>query len=236
MLLNIANLIVSIDKPSLMTRQRSKKYLCNNNNCEPDIVIPVDNRPYPDYADTEDVKLTVDHMREGFKFYTALIDKYNGTMLHSSAVVVDNKAYLFSAVSGTGKSTHTEKWLELFGDQAYILNDDKPAIRIIGGCTYAYGTPWSGKHDISENKAIKIQGICFLSRDNYDWIKPMDKTVAALRIYHGGFRRISEQLVVKQLEVVDQIVSIVPIYEMGCTPTINAAKIAYEAMSKGVND
>ena len=49
-------------------------------------------------------------------------------MLHSSAVVADGKAYLFTADSGTGKSTHTQLWPRMFGDRAYILNDDKPAL------------------------------------------------------------------------------------------------------------
>ena len=51
--------------------------------------------------------------------------------------MVDDYAYVFSADSGTGKSTHTQLWLEHFGDRAYILNDDKPAIRLIDGKVYA---------------------------------------------------------------------------------------------------
>ena len=52
--------------------------------------------------------------------------KYGGIMIHSSAVEVDGKAYLFSAPCGTGKSTHTKQWQKYFGaDQAIIINDDK---------------------------------------------------------------------------------------------------------------
>lgn len=51
--------------------------------------------------------------------------KYGGIMIHSSAVEVDGKAYLFSAPCGTGKSTHTKQWQKYFGaDQAIIINDD----------------------------------------------------------------------------------------------------------------
>ena len=232
MKLTIANLIVLLDNPSLKTKERGKKYIIEENR-SPDILIPHDDRPYPDYANTDELKLTVDYMREGFKFYSALIQNFNGTMLHSSAVVVNERAYLFSAPCGTGKSTHTSKWIELFGKDAYILNDDKPAIRIFDDGIYACGTPWSGKNDISENKIVKIQGICFLNRDKENWIKPIDKKESALRIYHGGFRRISSDLLSKQLEIINKIVEKVPVYEMGCTPTIEAAQMAYDAMSKG---
>ena len=48
--------------------------------------------------------------------------------LHASAVVYEDAAYLFSAPSGTGKSTHTALWRELFPG-SYILNDDKPVLQ-----------------------------------------------------------------------------------------------------------
>ena len=90
---------------------------------------------------------------------------YNGCVLHSSSVVIDNEAYLFSAPSGTGKSTHASLWVKYLTEkEPYILNDDNPAIRIINGNIYAYGTPFSGKHDISVNQKAKLQGICFLKQ------------------------------------------------------------------------
>ena len=84
-----------------------------------------------------------EYMCTGSMFYSQLL-RHNGIMLHSSCVVVDDGAYLFTARSGTGKSTHTNLWLEKFGDRAYILNDDKPALRLENGTWFAYGTPWSG--------------------------------------------------------------------------------------------
>ena len=50
-------------------------------------------------------------------------------MLHGSAIAVDGKGYLFTAKSGTGKSTHTRLWREAFGSRAVMINDDKPFLR-----------------------------------------------------------------------------------------------------------
>lgn len=80
------------------------------------------------------------YMLTGSDFYTQLL-KFRGILLHSSCVVVDGAAYAFSADSGTGKSTHTALWLKHFGNRAYMLNDDKPAIRLVGDRVYACGTP-----------------------------------------------------------------------------------------------
>ncbi len=144
---NIADLNVTIDSFGT-TEERAEKY-----RCEPfertDIEVvsrwEITKAKHPDVSD--DVG---EHMSTANSFYTKLLD-FDGIRLHSSAVVVDGRAYLFSATSGTGKSTHTGLWLELFGDKAYIINDDKPAVRLRDGVWYAYGTPWSGKHDNSVN-------------------------------------------------------------------------------------
>ena len=80
---------------------------------------------------------TCEYMTTGSSFYRQLLD-FNGMLLHASAVMVDGKAYLFTAPSGTGKSTHTRLWLQQFGERAAILNDDKPALRFENGKWYAF--------------------------------------------------------------------------------------------------
>ena len=80
----------------------------------------------------------VAEVESGYQFYLQLIN-YDGFYLHSSAVVKDGRAYLFSGPCGVGKSTHTRLWQECFGEEAYVINDDKPALRRIDGKWYVYG-------------------------------------------------------------------------------------------------
>ena len=68
-------------------------------------------------------------------------------MTHGSTVAVDGKAYLFTARCGTGKSTHTRLWRQVFGDRARMVNDDKPFLKLTEEGVLACGSPWSGKHD-----------------------------------------------------------------------------------------
>ena len=118
----------------------------------------------------------IEYMYTGSMFYRTLI-AHDGFLLHSSAVVLNDKAYLFSAPSGTGKSTHTSLWLKEFPG-AEILNDDKPAIRILKDGIYVYGTPWSGKTDLNLNRKIPLQGIAFLERGEANTIAPMNSMKA----------------------------------------------------------
>lgn len=175
---------------------------------------------------------TLEIVLTGSVFYKHLLD-FNGFMLHSSCVVVDNKAYLFSANSGTGKSTHTSQWLKLFGDKAYILNDDKPAIMFIDGKVYACGTPWSGKSDLNVNEMIPIQGICELERSENNFIEPMiDAAEKIFKIMNQTQRSTEQDHMEKVLKYVEMLVTKVPIYRFGCNISTDAAQLAYDTMSK----
>ncbi len=165
-------------------------------------------------------------------FYTGLLH-YGGFMLHSSSVYMDGKAYLFSAASGTGKSTHTGLWQKVYGkDRAQILNDDKPAIRIGENGIFACGTPWSGKTDLNINVVAPIGGICFLERSEENWIKRVDGGSAILKLMNQTIRPTDANDMNKLLTHVDRVLTEVPVYMMGCNISDDAAILAFETMSK----
>lgn len=180
---------------------------------------------YP-YLSDEDCE----YAATGASFYRHLLS-FHGFMLHSSAIVVDGRAYLFTANSGTGKSTHTRLWLELFGDRAYILNDDKPALRLEDGVWYAYGTPWSGKHDISVNTRVPVAGIACLERGEQNTIEPFGGQDAVLAILRQSNRPKAPEYRIKLLELLDKLITTVPIWKLRCNMEPEAAIVSYEAMS-----
>ena len=172
-----------------------------------------------------------EYIFSGSSFYRQLLEK-DGLMLHSSAVVVDGRAYLFSADPGTGKSTHTKLWLQMFGDRAYILNDDKPALRLENGAWYAYGTPWSGKYDISANARVPVAGIAMLERDTVNSIAPFSGMDAVSAIFGQVNRPAGMEYRVKLLELLDKLFAGVPVWKLKCNMEMDAARVSYEAMSK----
>ncbi len=172
-----------------------------------------------------------EYMATGMLFARNLL-KYQGTYLHASGVILDGKAYLFSANSGTGKSTHTEKWCRLFG--ATYLNDDKPALRLIDGTWMAYGTPWSGKHDLSSPVGVPLGGIAFLERGDENRICPMEVDRAVPRLLHQSLWRLPQhQQMETQLALVDKLVRLVPIWELTCRNEDAAAQLSCSVMTKG---
>lgn len=232
---DIAGLRVEIKNEKGRTEKQAIPYLSQNQSGENiDIVIDVDEKRVLS-AMEEHPELVQDdweYMLTGSDFYTELI-KYNGILLHSSCVVVDDKAYAFSADSGTGKSTHTELWLKHFGDRAYILNDDKPAIRLIDGRVYACGTPWSGKYDYSVPKNVELAGICFLERSEENWIRKADTGRAVFNIFSQTVRKLNRDKMDNLFDVLEELFAKVPLFEMGCNISDDAVVMSYNAMSTG---
>ena len=181
------------------------------------------------YVSEKSDPAVLEYIISGRRFYKALVD-FNGFMLHASAVVYNGKAYLFSADSGVGKSTHTALWKNCF-EGAYTLNDDKPAIRVFGDDFYVYGTPWNGKSTESVNQRVPLGGICFLYRNSKNVIRKLSTSEALRRLIrqtaHQRFKRdVLETIVL----IWKRLLVKYPGYELGCLPNEEAAGLAYQTM------
>lgn len=179
--------------------------------------------------DLEDLN-TAEYVGTGVYFAYALL-QHQGIYLHSSAVTLDGKAYLFTAHSGTGKSTHTEKWCRLFG--AEYLNDDKPALRLTQDGWVAYGTPWSGKNNLSRPAGVPLGGIAFLKRGETNQIHPMDIARAVPELMVQTLWKLSREQMQVQLELLDNLLRTVPTWELFCRNDDEAALLSRKVMTQG---
>ena len=171
---------------------------------------------------------------EELAVYRKIAEKmpYYGTILfHGSVVAVDGAAYLFTAASGTGKSTHAALWRKLFGERAVMVNDDKPLLNI-GDVVTAYGTPYDGKHKLSNRIAVPLKAICILTRAPENTIVPVTKSEAYTMLLQQVYRPNDVFALQKTLELVDIMADKVGLYKLGCNMDIEAAKVAYDGMNK----
>ena len=155
----------------------------------------------------------------------------NILLFHGSVVAVDNTAYLFTAKSGTGKSTHTRLWREMFGDRAVMVNDDKPFLQLTDTGVIAWGSPWNGKHRLGSNIGVPLKSICFLERSAKNWVKPITPAEALAMLFQQSQRPQNPANMPKYMELIDKLASRVEFYRMGCNMDPEAAHISYEAMS-----
>ena len=150
-------------------------------------------------------------------------------LFHGSCIAVDGKGYLFTAKSGTGKSTHTGLWQKLLGDRAVMVNDDKPLIRVEKTVT-VFGTPWDGKHRRSTNISVPLKGLCILERAEENQIQRISKEEAFPMLVQQAYRPADPVAMAKTMELIDWLGQSVGLYRMGCNMDISAARMAYEEM------
>ena len=156
--------------------------------------------------------------------------EYDTVLFHGSVIAVDGIGYLFTAKSGTGKSTHTRLWREYFGNRAVMVNDDKPLLKITDSEVVAYGTPYNGKHRLGTNTSVPLKAICILTRSADNHIEPITREQAYTMLLQQVYRPANMLKMTKTLEFVDRLADSVKLYKLGCNMDRSAAKIAYEGM------
>ena len=159
-----------------------------------------------------------------------LLSFRQGIIFHSSAIAVDGKAYLFTAPSGTGKSTHARLWREMLGNRAVMINDDKPIIRFTDGDFYVYGTPWNGKHRLDTNTRAKIAAICEIRRGDENKIRRLSPEEMLMVVFNQTIRPTEAEKMDNLLTILDKLLTTVPLYRLECDVSRQAAETSYKAM------
>lgn len=180
----------------------------------------------PDYSDKYLERISIYR-----KIADGLLD-FDTLLVHGSAVAVDGKCYIFTAKSGTGKSTHTRLWREYFGDRAVMVNDDKPLLKVTDGGVVVYGTPWNGKHKLGSNISVPLQAVCKLERDSTNHIERMDKKDAWQALFQQAYRSPLDVKILRSFHILDIITSSVGLYSLGCNMDPSAAEVSYLGMKK----
>lgn len=228
---DIAKLKVQFDARGSLLYDRSRAYLCAPTDA-PDMVLdlPEDffQKKHAQYP-----QLTLDECRyvwTGESFYARLL-RFSGLLMHASCVEKDGYAYLFSAKSGTGKSTHTALWLQAYKNTR-IINDDKPALRKIDGRFCACGTPFSGKYDISENVQIPVRALVFLQRGAENKIEPIPPEKAIPLFLSQTLRPPMADVMAIMLDTLGELLETVPAFQLTCNMDISAAHTAFDGIEK----
>lgn len=165
-----------------------------------------------------------------FAFATA---RKNTLLMHASVTMKDNKGYVFLGKSGTGKSTHSQLWINNI-DGCSLLNDDNPVMRVMeNGEVRIFGSPWSGKTPCYHNVDVPVGAIVNLHQAKKNVIRKLSlvEAYAAMYVSFSGYRFIKEMA--DGLHVTNEkIVCAVPCYGLDCLPNAEAAWLCYKTVSQ----
>ena len=162
-------------------------------------------------------------------FAEYLLD-FDTLLVHGSAVAADGEGFLFTAHSGTGKSTHTRLWRQVLGERAVIVNDDKPFLQLTGEGVILHGSPWSGKHGLDCNLSVPLRAICILERGKENRIEKVCPEDVLPMLRKQAYQPMAAQKETAFAGLVERLSQSVSLWKMACTKDPEAAVMAHEAM------
>lgn len=161
--------------------------------------------------------------------YFYFLQSKGKVVVHSASIIYNNKAWLFSAMSGTGKSTHVNMWREA-GYEFEDLNGDNAVCYIDkNGIPVASSIPWSGTSRIYCNKCVPLGGVVFINRGDNNGIETINKKEGIINLTARCFSpNWNRQLLAKTLEVTKVIGEKCSFSKLYCKPDIDAARVSKE--------
>lgn len=170
------------------------------------------------------------------KYY---IDKiavdYDAFPFHASAISYKGDGYVFTALSGVGKSTHVKIWKETFGKDVIIINDDRPYLKVVGNRVYIYSHPQSGKHNLYNNTKCEVKIIGKIIRDDRNFIKRIPKSEMFPFLVQQTFTMDKPEITLKIVSLLKKVLNCTQFYEIHCNMDSDSANLIYNQIVKDMN-
>lgn len=171
---------------------------------------------------------------ESLCIYRAIAEQlphFDRFVFHGAAIEYMGSAYLFTAPSGTGKTTHINLWHKYLGDEVKIINGDKPIIKIDDTIT-VYGTPWAGKEGYQRNTKAPIRAICILKQSKTNSIKKLGPGDAINHLMRQVYMPQNPVSLSKTLGLLGVMIEKLPVYELDCDISKEAFLTSFNEMTK----
>ena len=159
------------------------------------------------------------------------LPKFDRFVFHGVAVKVDGKGFVFSAPSGTGKSTHVMLLKKYFGDNVTIINGDKPILQVTDEGSIICPCPWAGKEGWQTKEEAPLSGIFLIKRANVSSIKKISPAEYLEELVLQAYLPENSEMFLKTLELMDKATKNVPFYLLECDISKSAAEASFEVMS-----
>lgn len=151
---------------------------------------------------------------EGLLVYRLIAEKllrYDTFLMHGAVIAYENVSYLFTGPSGTGKTTHIQKWLT-DANNSFIVNGDKPLVIVGQNCAFACGTPWCGKEHLGTNTIVKLRSIVFMERSSENYIEAVPFRSIFPKLLEQTYMPADADKMKKTLELLMKLKSFVTFY------------------------
>lgn len=152
-----------------------------------------------------------------------------GLVLHCAYLEYQGGAILFSAPSGTGKSTQAGLWEQYRG--GITVNGDRCLLQRINGQWHARGWPVCGSSGICVNRDTPVRTIVMLSQSETDSVERLSPLRSFSQLYPqvtvNSWNRQAQQ---RAMDFLEQLIAEIPVYHLNCTISECAVVVLEEKM------
>jgi hypothetical protein len=164
--------------------------------------------------------------------------KHDSCILHGAAFLWHGGAYIFSAPSGTGKSTQLRNWMELYGDEITVINGDKPILVHENEKIVVYPSPWNGKEKMgSRTLTAELKGIILLAQSKENTIRKLTPLESADQLFQRVLFTVeTEESVYLASDILTEILSSVPVWKLNNTGDHDSSILTCETLKEELNN
>lgn len=177
---------------------------------------------------TEDTEELFDRMKGAI--FCAMQKKHR-FILHSASVIIKGKVYAFSALSGTGKTTHIKLLQKKFG--CPVFNGDLMAFGINEGVITAYALPWCGESGEYTAADMPLGGIIFLNRGSENSACAVSGFSAEILLMQRLYAmNLTDESLSDITSGLDEMAAKINFANLKCLPNENAAVVSYRYITE----
>jgi len=156
----------------------------------------------------------------------AVLQHYGVLFFHAAQIVTGDVGVLFTAPSGTGKTTQAKLWQQ--HRNARIICSDRTLVG--GGVTYGY--PMDGSEPVCSGERNKLGAVIILAQSGENRVCRLRPAMALAKLLPqmviDGWNADAVALVTSQLL---ELIANYPVYQLECTPDQRAVRCLEEQLN-----
>lgn len=152
-------------------------------------------------------------------------------VLHTAFMVYKGQAVLFSAPSGTGKSTQADLWEKYRGSRT--INGDRCLLRKQNGIWQAEGWPVCGSSQICNRGSWPVRAIVMLDQAKENSIERLTPAAAFAQVYSQiTVNRWDKRAAVSAMDRIEELTEAIPVYHLACNISEQAVACLERALEE----
>lgn len=229
-MVRLAELLIAIESRFPSIEKYCEKYLASG---EPELSVSVTDEKIAAEKALSEEEFSDEYI-ERICIYREIAERLPSLsrfVFHGAAVSYKGSAYIFTAPSGTGKSTHIKLWRQHIGGEVDIINGDKPILKAEENGVTVYSSPWAGKERWNKNVSAPLYAICVIKRGTQNRIKKLPSGTAIAHLIKQIYLPKTREAKLQTLTLLDLVLKNVPVYLLQCDMSYEAVKTSFEAMT-----